>query len=463
MPVTDVHPEYTEHIEQWRRCRDAFDGQDAIKKRGEVYLPKPGGLEAKDPRYTSYKTRAKWFNATARTVDGLEGEVFRNDPQTEVPDQVEDLFSDLTLTGMSHTSVSRDIMRERLILGRCGELVEFSEDLRRPYSVVYAAEAIINWHTEIMDGQQKLVLVVLKEQVRMPGTDDFSFETKDQYRVLRFFEGTYIVEVFREQSRDGKTVFEVVERRTPTIQEQPMDFIPFQFYGVNENSPTIEKPPLLDLVDVNISDYRNSADLEHGRHFCGLPQHWRAGFGDDPEDDSAIPIGSGEVWVAEDPDAKAGIIEFSGQGLQALEKAREENRLEMALLGARLLEEPKRVGETAEAIARRQAGKLSILQAMTEIQSEGQTKTLEWMTRWMGLGEQEASVQLNKDFTAARLDPTAMRELVAAWQSGAISKETLFHNLQQGEIVAPDRTFEDEQAAISEEAPLFEVETEAAG
>ena len=41
-----------------------------------------------------------------------------------------------------------------------------------------------------------------------------------------------------------------------------------------------------------------------------------------------------------------------------------------------------------------------------------------------------------------------LRELVATWQQGAISWDTLFRNLKEGEIISPERTEDEEQALI---------------
>jgi hypothetical protein len=41
------------------------------------------------------------------------------------------------------------------------------------------------------------------------------------------------------------------------------------------------------------------------------------------------------------------------------------------------------------------------------------------------------------------------------WQAGGISRQTLFWNLQQGELVQQGRTLEDEVADIESEAPAL--------
>jgi hypothetical protein len=52
--------------------------------------------------------------------------------------------------------------------------------------------------------------------------------------------------------------------------------------------------------------------------------------------------------------------------------------------------------------------------------------------------------QLNTDFEASAMGARELQALVAAWESGAISQDTLLHNLRMGEILPPARTNEQE-------------------
>jgi len=60
------------------------------------------------------------------------------------------------------------------------------------------------------------------------------------------------------------------------------DEIPFSFIGSINNDETIDKAPLYDIAEINISHYRNSADYEESSFlldslpllFSGLTQSW---------------------------------------------------------------------------------------------------------------------------------------------------------------------------------------------
>ncbi len=51
------------------------------------------------------------------------------------------------------------------------------------------------------------------------------------------------------------------------------------------------------------------------------------------------------------------------------------------------------------------------------------------------------------------LGAAELTALVSAWQQGAISRDTLLHNLRTGEILPPARTNEQELALIAAAPP----------
>ena len=81
-------------------------------------------------------------------------------------------------------------------------------------------------------------------------------------------------------------------------------------------------------------------------------------------------------------------------------------------------------------------------------------QALVWMARWVGASD-AVSIELNTDFDPAALDPQQINALVATWQAGGISGQTLFANLQRARIVPEDVLYEDEQARMADAAPSF--------
>ena len=497
MPVTSFHPLYSEFAPKWNRMRDVLAGEDKVKAQGEKYLPKLTGQT--DDEYNAYKTRAEFFDATSRTHSGLLGLIFENDPSVIVPKECEEWLDDVTLTGTTFFGFAKHVTDQVLAVARFGIYVDFDADAGRSYFVGYTTEQIINWRTERRKGKQFVTMVVLKETVGEVNADPFVEESKDRYRVLtleaetdggepifkvRIYERREVApaapkstdtgkraraaraarvgnddELMKEMTDKKQTIpaegdWEITEIR-PVIRGTPLKFIPFTFVGVTRNEAEPERPPLEGVATCNLSHYRTSADLEHGRHFTGLPTAWVAGFDTDEE----LRIGSATAWITKEPNAKAGFLEFTGQGLKALETAMTDKEKRMAVLGARLLEQQKKDAETAETLKLRQAGESSVLASIATTVGEALTAALRFLDYWRTGGAEletdpaKISAEMNTEFVAVELTPQAITALVSAWQGKAISHLTLLHNFQRTGILPPDIDPEEEQKRIDEEAP----------
>lgn len=460
MPVNTPSKEYQAMALKWERCRDAYEGGDAIKAKNTKYLP-PLDSHARagvwnaggEQRYSNYRERALWYNATARTVDGLAGGIFQKSPKISAPDEVKAQLSDVTQTSESAELFALGRAKEVLTVGRDAILVDMpAAKGARPYWASYKAEDIISFRAVTVNGDEVLTRVVLREMVALEDPNDPFVETHEEiYRVLELT-GEYRQTVFRKAGSEWTSGDPAV----PLRRGQPLPFIPFTFLSPVSVSPWLCKPPLLDLVDVNISHYRTMADLEHGRHFVALPTPWVRGMAQDGE---PLFIGSGAAWKLSENGA-AGMLEFTGQGLGALEKADEQKRHMMAVLGARMLEEQgtkSNVSETAAAVGMRHSGEQASLKTLAQALETGLTLALQWHTWWIGTEEIPAQTgarfELNKDFSTLRMSAQDLSALVGALQGGAISAETFYHNLEEGGLARPGVSFEEEKADIESAEP----------
>lgn len=452
MPANTTHPEYDAAAAMWSKCRTCFLGSRAIKDSAvrETYLPRLS--EQEDDEYDGYVSRALFYNATRRTVQGMLGACFRREMEVESPEAVSALLKDATLGGLPLEGMARNVLKDVLIAGRYGILVDFTKPEspeKRPYFSEYAAENILNWSTRRVGSKMALSLVVLKEAEYVPDSEDpFLLVEETRYRVLKMDAGTYTQEIWKE----GKKELELVETTIPLLRGIPLDFIPFVFFSPWGNDEQIEASPIEDLVEVNLSHYRSSADLENGRHFTGFPQPWAAGF--PALDQAGLPItykiGSAVAWVTTEANAKMGFGEFTGQGLGALEKALQQKEDMMAALGARLLEEPKAQAEAAATVRLRHSGEQSSLAGIVNAVSSGLTQALAWFSTWAG-ADGDVTVKLNTDFFDEPITPQLLSEVMKTWIGGGVSHDTLLYNAQRGELLPPGVTIEQEKAKIKAE------------
>jgi hypothetical protein len=313
----------------------------------------------------------------------------------------------------------------------------------RPYATMYNAESIINWKTGRINNVEQLTLVVLEEENEIP-VDEFESKCEPQWRVLDLANGAYRQRVFR---KDKRGEFILVDEIYPQINGKALNKIPFEFFGVRDNSPCVDKPPLLDLVDVNLSHYRTTADYEHGLHFTGLPTPVVTGYYSDDKS-ASLRIGSGTAWLLPDPQSKAFYLEFTGQGLAELREALRSKEAMMATLGARILAPEKRAAESAQTANIHRSSENSVLASIAQSISIGLTHVMEYLRDWSGVNG-DVKIELNRDFIPNSMTAQDLDSLVKAWQSGSISHQTLFDNLVAGDIIMQDVSFDDEMERIA--------------
>jgi hypothetical protein len=434
-------------------CRDAAAGEYAVHKQSVLYLPK-----LIDEEVEAYKTRLKmtpFFNATWRTITGLRGMLFRKPPTADVPSAFATMMEDIDRAGTTMVGLSQEVVEEALVVGRVGLLVDYpaapigatradasAMGLRSMISV-YEAESIYNWKESTTNGARRLVQVRLSEDCDVECEDEFEDKCEKRYRILDLFNGMYRQRIYRVTEKDEEV--QVGEDVFPLMNGAPLDFIPFVFIGVDCVGPDVDAPPLIDLVTTNLHHYLQATSYERGCFFSGLPTMFISGMEDTDKD---ISIGGTVANLLASPNAKAYYVEVSSK-FEALRTNLEDKKKEMAVLGARMLEGGKGAGgpEAAETVARRQSGEESVLSSMSQTISQGLTRALSWMALWEGIAT-PVVYTLNRDFLPTVMDPAELTALVAAWQNGAISQQTLFQSLKDGEIIDSNTTFEEEQGRI---------------
>lgn len=438
MPVFSKHPEYQRMEDIYIRMRDAYNGEDAVKVRGEKYLPRLA--DDTDDEYASYKLRANFFPALARTVDGLVGGVFRVDPVYTFP--VEGWTKDVTLSGTDLKQFVKLMTTEVCLQGKAGILVDYDEEEKRPYMIPYAAESIINWSKDSV----MLVETIVQDH---PEDPFITRETKRYRHIIKTPEGAEVHTYNTALDGTVNTGYETTYIKTPSGGG---DF-PFIWLSPVDDTWSRTRPPLLGLCNVNMSCYMNSADLENGRHITALPTPWIADseIKQDVKNDPSmkIKLGSKNAFILSDH-GHAGFLEFKGDGLGALERAIEEKKSEMAALGAMMILNQRKQVESSETARIHASGQTSILANVVTGTEHGIRKALELMAA-LGNRTYKADFEMNRDFVETALDPTQLTALVQTWQVGGITHEILVWNLKKSSMIPPETTVDEVVAAAQEE------------
>ena len=464
--VTTPRPEYNDQLKDVIRNRAAVGGEREVKKATTEFLPPLASMcctVINDPdnesqqitysqkittqgqaKYNKYISNAFFYGASGRTVDGLVGLIFSKPATVELSPQIEYLDDNADGKGTNLRAVAKTACNEAFITPRSGFLVDFpnvnqrfsalnAERMNlRPKILHYKFESIINWHFEVVNNVQKLVLLVLKEPVSI--RTGFQIENKYQYRVLELIEGIYAQSVYNDSGAL------TTEPSPVLVNGNPSDEIPFYFVEVGAEGKSI----INDLVDTNLHHYRSSADYGAFLHISSFPIFTETGAAQGANN----AVGPGVKWNNPNPEATFGVLQVDGNA-DSHRLALKDDEERMAALGAEQLKPRVSGVESAEAKSLDQVAQNSTTADVAITVSNELTKAINFCARWRGAAE-DIVYMLNIDYNPTGLSPQALTALIAVWQNGGISYETFYENLQKGEIARNGITSDEERALVAE-------------
>lgn len=443
MPINTKYNGYDEAMVKVARVRDFAEGSDAVKGKGETYLPRLGGQSQED--YDSYKTRGYLIPAVSPTAKAVKGSIMRRPPMFD-PVGADYLLDNFTGTGVGVSEFVGDMITELLYAGGIGYLVEF-EDM--PFAKPYTRENIINFSSKY---------IVLSQTYMVQDKNDKYVQTQEtEYLELTFDEeGNYIQNIWRNTG--GDSAFEITDTVMPDNRGEPLKEIPFVYSSVGKVGIVNTDPILLHLTNVNHDQYLLSTDHRHGLHWTALPTLFLFGeMVDDKGKQIQIKVGPGSANQVADTEAKAELLEFTGAGLGSIKAAVDDDISTMASIGAKMMTNESggvKAAETARIDASSETATLSVI-ANSVDQTIMQLLTI--MSEWGGFTNPE--FKINRDFIDIKLDPQALLALLQTWQSGGMSLNSFLYQLEKGELLPPKVTAEDEEGRI-DTGPNFNLDEE---
>jgi hypothetical protein len=414
------------------------------------------------PTSDEYLLRPSYFNATRRTVSGLVGLVYQKPAVVEDSSPaLDEVLKDISARGqMNVDQFGAKVLQEVVHMGRVGILVDVTEvDEQssitddRPFVAIYHTEDITNWRYSDKGRDKKLEMVVLREYIQtIDPKDKFKSVCVPQYRVCEIVNGQYQQTIYTKVQDTWSIYGPVIPKRG----KDSLDFIPFACVGPTGMNMTIEDSMLLDMADLSIGFYKNSADYEYGLHLVALPTPWIADDGAQ-KSDAPLRIGPSNVWQLSGS-GKAGMLEFGGQGLGAIKVAMDEKKSQMAVQGYRMLEGMIEVRKTATEVFADHVTDHASLRTATQSVEECITLVAKWIDWWMVLPttlkdplDSKVNIELNKQFFDMKATPEEVKTQMANYQAGDISFLTFYNGLQTGDWTREDVDADEEKKQIEKE------------
>jgi hypothetical protein len=439
-------PESEAMCEDFRLIDDLRGGTAAMRKAGELYMPKRALEEKED--YDARLGTATLFPAFTETSKTLTGRAFAEPMQ--ISDDVlpwirEEVLDDVDRQGRKLATWARDVFRDGLDYGLVHILVDSPQlppptetdakpirtraDERsakiRPYFVAIHPRRVLGWQA---DENGELVQVRILFWRAVPG----EFVTTYVQQVRVYEPGR--VRVF-EAAGDKSATWELVSDIPIAVKR-----IPIATFYTNRTGLMQARPPLLELAHLNAKHWSMQASNDALIETASVPI--LASVGVDPSE--TIVIGAKSA-IALPIDGDLKFVEHTGKAIDSGRMALQDLKDDMREAGAKLV---KRTGETgAQTKTATEAGEDSArensqLGDMVQSFQDTIADVLDITAEWRGATD-GGSVKLSPN-----LDPDPPADSMAVLQAmnirGALSSERLFDEAKRRGIIDEEATWEEE-------------------
>lgn len=449
MPYDTTRQEYADMLPSVTLVRDCVSGSATVKSKGKTYLPLPHPDDT--PWYEAFKQRACFVNFTGRTLHGFLGMASRRKHTIELPAALEPIRENADGAGKPLDEMIVDMLSELMVAGSATYVCDYpsvspevslADEVEMgafPRFKRYYFEDRINWRDSVVGGQTKTILTVLKEAVFDDSEDEFDPEVKYQYRVLSLNPVSYRYEYKIIDGDDGsvKGPFVVL------ANDKRLKEIPAVTIGAESNDSRLDKPMLLDIAEININHYINSADFEDASHMsCQGFMIVDTGQVNSQQfielNPNGVQFGSRRGLVGQGFKAQLLQMNENSQPMEGMTKKEEQ----MRAIAAKMIT-PNTAQETAEAARIDAASEISQLETLVSNVESGLERLLRYACLFVGADPEQVSVKLNREFYPDTMSPQEATMFMLFLDRGVADKKDARDRMARAGMVDPERTLEE--------------------
>ena len=435
----------------WDIVDPLMGGTQAMRAAGTKLLPQYPA-EADD----TYKDRlalSTLLPAYAETVASSTSRVFAEPLQLgeDIPEPVKLFCDDIDLGGNDLNSWSVEWFREAMAKGLCHAMIEHQPTLDaegnklyktvaeeeaagvRPYAVIIKPGQVLGWR---FDGG-KLMQVRYMESVEV-ADGDFGVKFVDQVRVLE--PGSW--RTYRKPEKGGAWVAEASGSTNLT-------YIPWVTFYTGRTGPMTAKPPLLELAHLNVKHWQSQSDQDNLLHVARVPLLFV--FTDNEEFQLTISSASA-TRMPKDGNAK--YVEHTGAAITAGRDSLNDLVDDMRMAGAKLLQKDKQAVKTAAQANEEAAQELSPLARLAGQFADCIAQLLQILADYGSLGD-GGRVEMRGNFDSDFAPEVSLPNLISMANSGKLSDETLYSEMQRRGVISDELDWSDELARIQEQGPAL--------
>lgn len=456
MSYKDENKSFTEAQLTWREINGCLGGKPTVVRlignsSGMLGLSSPiygEDVYTADSRTAQYWRRARFLNATRRTLEALQGMVFSQKPEYEVG-QLEYLEQNANGAGDSLEVVAQMTVEKVIALGRSLivvdmpqvqgglTLAQMEQGENAPRIIRYNPEDVFFWKERVINGVKVLCDIRVKECVEELQKDGISYKSVEYVR--RFYldaDNVYHVDLIKDEK--------VIESNTPVQSGSVMNHLPCYFIGSNNNSAQVDYSPLADIAHINLGHFALDADNRDNLHYHGQGSLVLATDMDGAQFSEANPNGidvgsKGSTRVMRGDSITLNQLQSTG----AIGDAMAKDEQSMIMLGAQLV-----MGDTSQTLGAKKieySSSISVLRQIARNVSEALTQAMKECAKFAGANPDDLEFKLNEKFFADDITPQMIQQHFAMVQAGYLPASSLYEvSRKAGLTTLSDEEIEDE-------------------
>lgn len=470
----------------WETIEAINGGAEAIRAKGETYLPKFPNETRED--YTHRKASTPFTNIYGDISKNLASKPFSRELKLKdgAPAALVGLTEDIDGQGNNLHVFASTIFQYGLDKAIDWILVDYSKapidaakprsvaEERaagfRPYWVHISAERMLAAYSDIIDGVEQFIHVRIREDVTE--RTQWSEVTKQRVRVLdrlKMDDGSYAgatYQLFEKQTdAAGKAVWMLIDGPSP-ISIGVIPLVPF-VTGKRIGTTWQVRPPLRDVAFLQIEEYQQESNLKSVMELTCFPMLVGNGIAATTVDDKGVavairvPVGpKGVLFAPPDGTGNHGewrFIEPSAESIKTLIEHLDNTQKNMRDLGMLPLTTANLTVITTANVAMKAH---SAVQAWALTLKDRLEQAFIYTSMWLGDGSKGAEVDIYTDFGVDMEAGSELDSLLKAQAQGVLSKRTVQEEYKRRGVLSdnfdPDeeqeRLASDEQGLASEGA-----------
>lgn len=435
---------YSIMADRWDLVEDLFGGSDAMRERGERWLPKHESESKKS--YENRLARSFLFPMFKETLGTLGSKPFGSPivlvEGEKLPDRLQQIEANVDGQGATLTDWAKTVFMAGIRYGityvmpdmpqnpfveeegRAANLREEEEFNLRPRFVHIHPRSLIGWKTaKDASGRVRLTQIRIKEE-KVEEVGKYGEKLIEEITVWTETD----IETFRKEDDDKGWV-------SLGSRAHSYDGIPLLPFYTNKIDEMLAEPPLWELAELNLQHWQTASDFANIMHVMRFAMVFATGV--EQEEYDTVEVGPQAVFISSNNEAKFGYVEHSGEatgaGMADIEKQEER--------GERLGMTPllRRQGSTTATSA-----SINDSRATSQMESwvEAFEKFLETLyhmaARWNAGDKipEGFTVEVFKDFDMAIRGKEDLRELRESFKEQAIDLRTYLQEIQRRGLIS---------------------------